>query len=203
MDTTLKLSDLVIAAATFLGPILAVQAQKLLERRRFEKDQRLRVFKTLWTTRVAKLSHDHVTALNMISLEFPERKYKKVRRAWQVYLAHLGVVLPEEKFQPVFFQERNRLFTELLQEISEAVGFDFDRNAIEKEAYSTKFQENFENDNTIIRQKLALILNGKAAFPMDVVGFPGDPNASENAKMIADLLREWKSLPVSIIAKKN
>jgi hypothetical protein len=65
-----KFTDVAIVVATLLGPILAVQAQKWLERDRVVRDRRLQVFRTLMTTRAMNLSPAHVEALNAVPVEF-------------------------------------------------------------------------------------------------------------------------------------
>jgi hypothetical protein len=63
-------SDWAIVSATLLGPILAVQAQKWLERWRDYRNRKMWVFQTLMATRAARLEAEHVRALNMIDLVF-------------------------------------------------------------------------------------------------------------------------------------
>ena len=70
IDWTLKATDVAIVFATIVGPVLAVQAQKWLERSRAIRDRRMRIFRVLMSTRAARLSANHVEALNAISIEF-------------------------------------------------------------------------------------------------------------------------------------
>jgi hypothetical protein len=70
MDWTVKTGDLAIVIATLLGPILAVQAQKWIERSRERQQRRVAVFRVLMTTRAALLSPAHVEALNIVPVEF-------------------------------------------------------------------------------------------------------------------------------------
>src|SRR5581483_8627967 len=94
----IRMTDIAIVGATLLGPILAVQAQKVVERWRSDNERRTRLFKVLMATRTARLSPSHVEALNMINIEFPAaaRKYKKVRSAWRAYLKQLSEQMPED-----------------------------------------------------------------------------------------------------------
>lgn len=71
MDLTKVTSaEWAIVFATLVGPILAVQAQKFLEGRREYRAAKLWVFRSLMTTRMQRLSIDHVRALNMIDICF-------------------------------------------------------------------------------------------------------------------------------------
>jgi hypothetical protein len=76
--------------AIVLGPILAVQAQKWREDLRSKSERRREIFEVLMATRLARLSPEHVHALNRIDIEF--RKIKPVEEAWRDYLAHLTSV---------------------------------------------------------------------------------------------------------------
>ncbi len=199
-----RLTDLAIVFATLLGPILAVQVQKSLERWREESARRERIFKTLMATRAARLAPNHIEALNMINIEFPAGKqFKKVRSAWKAYFMHLSEPTPEEALQPVYFAKRSELFTDLLYEMGAALGYDFDKTEISKEAYSTVFHEKAENDINTIREKFAQILNGKAALPMAVVQFPVDPelaaNQADYLKLLIAHIRDGKPIPVTIV----
>jgi len=73
--------------AIILGPILAVQIQKLIERTKQKKDEKKRLFMTLLATRARQLSPEHVQALNMIHVVFSSKKQKDqaVVEAWDLY----------------------------------------------------------------------------------------------------------------------
>lgn len=200
------LTDIAVICATLLGPVLAVQVQKYLEGWRAEKERRTRVFKTLMATRAARLSAAHVEALNLIDLEFPsdKKQFKRVRSAWKAYHTHLGENVPEEaQVQAVFFSKRQDLFEDMLYEMALALGYDFDKTQIGKDAYSTQYQEKMEADALIIRTKLVEVLTGKAAFPMAVVQFPSDPEflaaQAEYLKLMAEYLKTGRPWPIAIV----
>lgn len=78
--------------AIVVGPILAIEVQKRLEKGRDALNRKLLIYKTLMATRGTILSPQHVEALNLIDIEFNprDRKEKKVLDAWRVYRDHLG-----------------------------------------------------------------------------------------------------------------
>ena len=90
-----------IIASTLLGPILAVQAQKWVERAREAVQRRNWIFITLMATRQARVSFEHVRALNSIDLAFYGRRMlgrawrtpssQAVLGAWHDYHGHLSV----------------------------------------------------------------------------------------------------------------
>jgi hypothetical protein len=80
--------DIIMTFAVVLGPILAVQIQKWLEQVRNKTERKLKIFKTLMTTRATRVSIEHVQSLNMIDIEFLDKEYKKVISAWRNYHDH-------------------------------------------------------------------------------------------------------------------
>ena len=198
-------TDAALISATLLGPVLAVQVQKYLERWRQESERRNRIFKTLMSTRATRLAASHIEALNLINIEFGTTKprFKRVRSAWKAYFTHLGETVPTDTQQPVFFAKRDELFTDMLYEMGSALGYDFDKTDISKDAYWTQYHVNLEADLETIRRKLLEILNGKAALPMAVVQFPNDPavvsDQTDYFKIMAEHLREGKPWPITIV----
>lgn len=87
--------ELAIVIATFLGPVFAVRAQKWIERAREKRQRKVFVFDTLMAARTARLSPEHVRALNAIDLAFYGRRLlgkhirtkneQKVIDAWREY----------------------------------------------------------------------------------------------------------------------
>jgi hypothetical protein len=202
-------SAVAIIAATLLGPVAAVQVQKYLERWRDESERRKKVFKTLMATRAARLSVAHVEALNLIDLEFPatRKQFKRVRSAWKAYLTHLGETPPQEpQVSAVFYAKREDMFQDMLYEMGLALGYDFDKTQIGKDAYSTQYHEKMDADNLFIRTKLVEILSGKAGLPMTVLDFPSDPAfieaQAEYLKLMAEHVREGKPWPVAIVGNE-
>ena len=86
----MTLNEVLTIVAIVIAPVVAVQVQKRLEVFREQRGRKLWVFKTLMATRAATVSADHVQALNMIDLEFREKRYKRVTVAWKTYLDHLS-----------------------------------------------------------------------------------------------------------------
>ena len=70
MILNMEAKEWITILAIIAGPILAVQAQKIIEGVKERKERKIRLFHTLMETRAARLSGQHVSALNMIDLEF-------------------------------------------------------------------------------------------------------------------------------------
>ena len=125
----LTLSDLLTIIAIFLGPIVALFLQRIIDYLREKKERRVRTFVTLMTTRAASLSPEHLNALNSIDVVF--HKKPKVRDAWQKLRSHLATD-PNQ----VGWQERqNDLKAILLSEIGKVVGYKFDIDYLKRTKY--------------------------------------------------------------------
>ena len=93
----MRLVDWLTITAILLGPIIAIRITRYLEKGRDDYARKERIFKTLMATRATRLSGDHVQALNMIDIEFYEKKKWKrngrnraVVEAWMEYHDWLG-----------------------------------------------------------------------------------------------------------------
>ncbi|PVA11548.1 hypothetical protein DC366_00830 [Pelagivirga sediminicola] len=184
-------SEAAIICATLLGPVLAVQAQKWLERKRNIKERRLIIFRTLMATRAAMLSAAHVEALNAIPVEFygTKGKSKEINDAWKLYIDHHDDRLPAGE---AWGQKRLDLFLDMLHLISQSLGYGFSRAQLERDIYSPRAHGELETEQTIIRKGIVKLLNGEATLPMSVVDFPAtaDEATLANQVVIADLLVE-------------
>jgi hypothetical protein len=208
MDT----KDWIIVIATLLGPILAVQAQKAVEAFRERHDRKTRVFAQLMATRAARLSPEHVQALNMIDIVFYGGSFLGFRRrskqeqavldAWKEYHDNLGegADLPELQ-QQAHYSKRDELFLNLVHAMSQDVGFSFDRVQLKRGAYTPIAHEELEADQRVLRKATIDALSGKFPLKMDVVGMPVNEQVSqryqENMERIAVALEKAgsKSVP--------
>ena len=160
--------------AIILGPVLAVQAQKWLDKRRASRERKLHVFRILMATRATALSPGHVEALNLIDIEFSNkrRRERRVTNAWKVYLDNLSNK-PEQEEQVQAWVTRNEdLLTRLLWEMGNCLGYDFDEVHIRRGAYIPVGLSKIEQEGHFIRQALVKVLAGEVAFPMRVTDFP-------------------------------
>ena len=149
--------------AVVLGPILAVQIQKWLEQVRNKTERKLKIFKTLMTTRATRVSIEHVQSLNMIDIEFLGKEYKKVISAWRNYHDHLSNGDPKSA---TWFEKNDDLFIELLLEMGKSLGYKFEKVMLLRTAYSPVAHGDIEIEQQTIRRGLASILSGKASFPV-------------------------------------
>lgn len=183
------LESLAVVLATLCGPILAIQIQKYLERQRSANERRQAIFRTLMSTRAARLSGPHVEALNAIDLEFYEKKriwgkesnqFRRVRAAWNAYLDQLCTPAPGDKNRDAVFQaKRSELFTDLLYEMALALGYDdFDKTYIKNKSYMPQWFVDIESEETAIRKGLVGIVSGNQDVSMRITSLPNPADSS-------------------------
>lgn len=203
IEAAITISDWLMMLAVISGPILAVQIQKFIDSRKENKQRKVKVFRDLMTTRASTLAFQHVSALNMVGLEFNGKKYSKVINAWKTYLDHLGSFpIGEDNLQKIWVEKRNDQLSDLLYEMGESLGFEFDKVHIKKAGYVPQAHADKEYEENFIRKKLVDILSGKEAIPMSVLSVPSDNEALETQKELHLLMKEHfegkRSIPVSI-----
>lgn len=198
----MTLNDGLLILSTLLGPVIAVQAQKWIERSRAGDERRLQIFKSLMATRAATLSQQHVHALNMISLEFVGAKYEAVRTGWKIYLDHLGSYpeAADESASKSWHDKRATYLGDLLITMSKTFGYKFDQVDMAKGIYSPKGHTELELENDRLRRALLAWVDGGHSVKMEVTAFPASPQvASEGAelrRLLIEVLNGERALPV-------
>jgi hypothetical protein len=163
-------------AAILLSPLIAVKITQWLNDRKETKARRIDVFGKLMATRATVISPIHIEALNRIDIEFYSKKnrFKKVLDAWKIYHDHLSdpsMKGNEDNYDWRSWNQKNpELLTDLLYEMSQALGYTFDKVAIKRGHYFPKGLGDIEEAQLIIRKGLVEIFSGKKLFP--VLAFP-------------------------------
>jgi len=175
--------------AILLGPILAVQIQKWLERQKEGKQRKVDIFKTLMATRGNVLSHHHVEALNRIDLEFSHHdKYRGVISAWKEYFDNLAIKVDTNEQIVVWTDKNVELLANLLFEMGKALDYNFDRALIKRNWYSPVGHAKIENKQEQIRNGILDILNGEFPLQMKVVS---DDDVIQRQTELNDLLVKY------------
>lgn len=180
-EVTMETRDWIMTIAVIFGPILAVQAQKSMESFREKRAKRLRIFTSLMSTRAERLSREHVQALNMIDIEFYGRKIagtrfqttkeKAVTNAWKNYNQHLNEAKAYESVD-AWLKRGDELFTKLLYEMSQALGYDYDEVQLRRDCYRPEAHVNLENSQIAVLSGLEKVLNWERSLPLAVTSFP-------------------------------
>jgi hypothetical protein len=185
-----------LMAATLIGPILAIQAQKCIERWTEKRNRKLDLFRTLMATRAYRLSHAHVEALNMIEIEFYDcrnNKGKKVMESWRSYFDNLADSDLQKNDHKTWLSQQNDKFIAMLYEMSKFLRYDFDKVSLKRNGYSPQAHGDAEFRQHQIQEHLLKIFSGEQALPMDVKGFPVDDAALQQQKNLNELLKQYLS----------
>jgi hypothetical protein len=182
MDTVLTI------VAIIAGPILAVQAQKWLERMGKQREEKRRLFLALMATRGRPLVADHVQALNMLDVIFSGKggMDRAVVEAWREYRDHLNDYPREPAGKEHSDAERAALqsrrdswslrsadlLVELLVKMAESLGYHYDRTLLRKGAYIPQGYDEADMSQLVIRRALTEILIGVRPLPIRVVEVP-------------------------------
>ena len=171
---------IVIATATVAGPILAVQAQKWLERATERRNVRRRIFQALIANRATRLSDDFVRALNLIDLEFSGSKSKDrdVINAWRSLFGEYHQSPGDQAPQPQILAWNQRIddrLVALLLAMSEALGYDFSEEQLRRGIYYPKGRFELEQSQIAVLKRVREVLEGRLALPMKVTDLPSSP----------------------------
>lgn len=201
----LKTADVVLAVAALIGPILAVQAQKLVEQWRERRDRRVTIFRTLMATRATRLAPQHVEALNAIPIDFYGDQV--ILDLWEEYFSHLCKKSSSEAEKTIWHADSQRYFVALIKAIARKIGYKFNAAEMER-AYFPEGHVNTQNDQLIIQHCLARWLAGDLSVKMDVNSFPGpdDETAAKQEELRAAAV-DWlktnrpSEIPTDVTAK--
>lgn len=162
MTTTAWLTILAIV----IGPIIAVQTQKLIEKSRETKNKKKWIFYTLMATRASRVAPEHVRALNSIDFEFKE---ESILEAWRLYLDHLNnqQVLEDQLSQ--WGNKCEDLFIDLLHSIAVVLKYKFDKVQLKRGIYIPRAQGEQELAILTIRDRIVKILSGDESIPIRLI----------------------------------
>ena len=139
MDWTDGLTILAIVT----GPVAAVLITRFFDRRHDKRRRQNEVLMSLMRTRGARLSAEHVGALNIIQLEFHGRQ--PILDSYRRYIEHLQEPLPPVADQQTFFNQREDRFLELISAIAQDLNYHFDQRNLERLSYAPRAWENYES----------------------------------------------------------
>jgi hypothetical protein len=197
----MTVSDWITIAAIILAPIVALQISALIENRRNKYLGRLHCFRTLMGTRASRLSLEHTNALNMIDVAFygRSRKFKKVVGAWKSYLDHLEDKQLRDASIEGWGSKGNDLFIDLMINMAESLGLEYERVALKRTAYSPVAHGQIEEDMSNIRKGLSDLFSGKTFIPITVLPTDTKEKQDQLREMIENYLLAKTPLKVIIL----
>lgn len=132
------MTDVAIVFATLVGPILAVWAAEWRQQRKAQVERKEWVFRTLMSTRGAKLRPEHVAAINHIEFAFPHESCPAIDDARALYRRHLrspDSVAEDAAVRKAWNGKANDLFAELLYLMATELKISFTKTEITEESY--------------------------------------------------------------------
>jgi len=138
VDWTIKATDVAILFATLAGPILAVWAAEWRQQRKAQADRKEWVFRTLMSTRGAKLKPEHVAAINHIEFAFPREACPSIEDARSLYRKHLrnpNSYSEDRAVREAWNSKANDLFSDLLYLMATELKIPFTKSDITEESY--------------------------------------------------------------------
>lgn len=116
-------------------------------------------------TRGARVSFEHVRALNMIDTEFYGNK--KVTSAWENYLDSLNTSCENETQLAVWVDNRDKLFVSLLKEMAYHLRYKFGDTHLKKAIY-IPIAHGEEANQRLIRDQLKQIFSGEQSISVKI-----------------------------------
>ncbi|OAI30544.1 hypothetical protein A1351_08565 [Methylosinus sp. R-45379] len=169
-----------VVFATLLGPILAVQAQKMIERISERRRQKQEVFRSLMVTRGSRVSFEHVRALNSIDIVFSQndKKENKVIKKWRIYAFNLNQNVQDasEAALATWVNKNDELFLDLMEAMALALGVPAEREHLAG-AYLPKAHFDTAQAQQRALSSIARVFSGEQPLKMDVTSFPASPEA--------------------------
>ncbi len=173
-----------IVSATGLGPVLAVALTLWREAAKAKNSRRLHVFRTLMATRRIHISNDHVSAINLVEVDF--YKCRNVEAAWKEYRNHL---IDNGKLEDQYWREKKEnLLAKFLCEIGVVLGFKIPAIDIFRGGYAPKGWEHRDNRATNAVEYIYELSQGKRSVPMAATSFPVSQDAVDKQNSVQDAL---------------
>jgi hypothetical protein len=178
IDWSVKATDIAIVFATLVGPVLAIWASEWRQKNRQNQERKEWVFRTLMTTRSARLHPDHIQALNYIAFAFADQP--KIVDAWGLYFAHLNTDQGTTQDSNARWHDKsNTLLAELLHQMATHLNIAFSKTDIAQPSYYPRGYEMTEADQQELRKLLLQVLRNERSINMNATVYspPRPPNA--------------------------
>ena len=157
--------EVITIIALVAGPAFAAWLTRWLDDRRERQKRKFDIFRTLMRTRRMGIHVDHVSALNLVEVEFVDNK--DIVAAWKAYLANLGEDLPSVEQKDRYdgaIKKRDALLTKLLHEISKELNVKIEQLSILEGNYIPQGWVDEDWEQRLVRRSLLDVLTAKSAI---------------------------------------
>jgi hypothetical protein len=166
IDWTIKATDIAIVFATLAGPILAIWASEKRQKDRQNQERKEWVFRTLMTTRSARLHPDHIQALNNIEFVFSHNS--EIVDAWGLYFAHLKTQRGHTEAEMKAWESyTDTHLTNLLHQMAKDLNISFSKTHIMQPSYYPRDYEFTEAQQHELRALLLQLLKNERSINMN------------------------------------
>jgi len=163
--------NMLMLIAIVAGPIIALQLQRFLDKRRELQQRKFWIFRAIMSNRATILNTSYVQALNLIDIDFSSNSKddRAVRTAWKILLDHLSTKPEQNQVAMNASNERTTdLRAALMKTIAIALDYDFDEVQIKKGSYLPTGHLDMENEQDALRKRLLEVLNGQRRIPVGI-----------------------------------
>jgi hypothetical protein len=158
--------SLAIIFATFFGPIVAVWMTRRIDEKRASRQRQLDVFRTLMRTRRSNLSYEHVSALNLVEIEFDG--VEAVQQAFSQLMGHLNT---QSSSSPDWGSQRHTLLTKLLSAMATHLKYSIQQLDLLAGGYAPQGWQTTEEQEQLQRRLIIELLSSQRSLPVS----PAEP----------------------------
>ena len=174
IDWTIKSTDIAIVFATLVAPVLAIWASEWRQQRRQGQEQKEWVFRTLMTTRSARLDPNHIQALNHIVFSFSGNI--EIIDAWGLYFAHLNTDQGSTQDSRERWHEKsNSLLADLTHLMALNLKIPFSKTFITQPSYYPDGYVETEEEQKQLRKLLLQLLKNERSVNMNATVYSPPP----------------------------
>lgn len=157
-----------IVLATFFGPVVAILITRWGDRIREKRTRQLHIFRVLLATRRQNITNEHVTALNLIEVDF--YGVDSIQASWRAYHRHLNSAPPGRQMTPpeneVFVREGNDHLAKLIFSIAEHLRFSMSELDIRNGGYAPDGWRYRDERLGVIQEFAKEIALGRRSLPI-------------------------------------
>ncbi|MGJ8605420.1 MAG: DUF6680 family protein [Marivita sp.] len=162
------LTTILTLIAILAGPMLGVYLTRRIDLNREKSNRRYAVLSDLMKTRRARIDPIHVSALNLVELEFYGKN--SILSPYKNYTDHLNSSWPTEPDALQRHMDKgDDLFSDLLSSIANEMGFKFDKRDLDRRGYLPVGLGNAHSNQMANAQLLREVLEGSRSLQVATV----------------------------------
>lgn len=159
MDNALTIFTIINTIAIIIIPIVTVLIGQWLQKKEKQRDDKMKVFKTLMTYRSFGWTNESVYALNILDIVFA--KNKDVIAPWKIYKDRLTIENPTETDIKKIEIEKYKLLEVMAKSLNYDISWETLQNPYLPQGMVNNMvqQQNYQNTQTKVMEKFNELLN--------------------------------------------